>query len=92
MCPESVFSATAGTSASSVSAASATMPHSIGVRRPMWRATVSIWIADVPSGNQSRYGKSVPTMPSKSQSSNELDAAGLPISPFWPTLKGLSQS
>ena len=55
-----------------------------------WRA--SSWMTVFPAGYQSRYGKSVPTRNSTSQSSIAWAAAGLPISPDWPTWKRLSCS
>ena len=62
------------------------------VRRPMCACRASSWTTVFPAGYQSRYGKSVPTRNSTSQSSIACAAAGLPISPDWPTWKRLSCS
>ena len=46
----------------------------------------------MPFGYQSVYGKSVPSISSRSHDSNACCAAGLPISPLWPTSNRLSRS
>ena len=58
----------------------------------MWAPTASTCTTTLPSGYQSVYGKSVPSISSRSHWSNACRAAGLPISPVWPTWNGLSRS
>ena len=67
--PRSVFSSSSGRSARSVSRASPTSCTSIGYRRPIMRASMSICTprAAPSSGRNSEYGKLDPTISSVSQ-------------------------
>ena len=84
-CDRSVLVRAWKRSAASTSALSPTTPSATRARRPMWAASRSTWMTVLPSGSQSGYGKSVPTISSTSPPSKATFDAGLPMSPDCPT-------
>ena len=78
--------------ARSVSPTSPARPRSTAARRPRCNGLSSTWMIVFPDGRNAWYGKSVPSMISRSQSDSASVAAPHPSRPVIPTEAGLSAS